>query len=271
MIKFISLDIEENPKLAHLHTVRQAPAFRIITSSSSVEYRDEHVADAFIKAATKYIKNYAQTIDASWAPSAKTPLSAILITNKKAVPPYWAALSNKYYEANIRIGVNRNPAITELFGVKEQNCILFVFNNIVSVYEGQLTFTAIDEALEKFVANPSQSGTTDTLIGELDSKERIDTLCHNTGKVCVLEASQEPSNEYRDAATNNKDDRFKFYVCGKNCPFNNMKGYYIFHHRNDKAMKVETIQELPTALDHVVDGTARYSLYQRLFKNNEDL
>lgn len=269
MVKFISLDIEENPKIAHLYTVRQAPAFRIVTSSSAIEYRDEPVADSFIKAATKYIKNYAQTVDASWVPSPKAPLSAILMTNKKVVPPYWAAISNKYYETNVRIGVNRNPNIMELFGIKEQNCIVFVVGNIMSIYEGQLTFASIVEALEAFVANPSASGTQDSLIGEISSKEKINSLCHNTGKVCVLEAKAEPSAEFKDAATNNKDDRFKFYTCGKTCPFNGMSGYYIFHHRQDRATKVETIQELSTALDHVVDGTARYSPYQKLFKNEE--
>ena len=273
MIKFISLDIEENPKIAHLYTVRQAPSFRIIFSNGAIEYRDENAADSYIKSATRYIKSRAQIVDASWAPSVKTPLSAILMTNKKTTPPYWAAISNYYADSNCRIGTNRNPNITSLFGVNEQNCIVFVSGNIVSVYDGQLTYSGIISALEEFAKNPTENGGTNSLISVIDSKEKFYNFCHNTGKVCVLLGSSESTAEYNETAAKNRDDRFKFYICGEKCPFPNMSDhYFVFHHRNDRALKVDSIKDLSIALDHVVDGTARYSPFVKLFKpeNSDD-
>ena len=272
MVKFVSVDIEENPKIAFRYTVRQAPSFRIISADGAFEYKDEVSADSLIKASTKYIKSRCQIADATWEPSVKTPPEAILFTNKKVTPPYWAAISNAYSDTNARIGICRNPNIASLFGVTEQNCIVFVFNNFVFVYDGQLTYSAITEAFDEFIKNPKTSGAESSLIGEISTKDKFNNFCHNTGKVCVMMGDKNASAAFEEVATNNRDDRFKFYVCGETCPFNGMNGgFFIFHHKNDRAMKVESEKELPTALDHVVDGTARYTPFLKLFKPSDDL
>jgi len=49
MIKFVSVDIDKNPKIAFRYTVRQAPSFRIISSEGAFEYKDELSADALLK------------------------------------------------------------------------------------------------------------------------------------------------------------------------------------------------------------------------------
>jgi hypothetical protein len=272
MIKFVSVDIEKNPKIAFRYTVRQAPSFRIISSEGAFEYKDEISADSFIKASTKYIKSRCQIVDATWGPSVKTPPEAILITNKKVTPPYWAAISNAYTDTTARIGVCRNPDIASLFGVTEQNCIVFVSNNFVSVYSGQLTYSAIIKAFEEFIKNPVSSGGESSLIGKIGSREKFNNFCHNTGKVCVIIGNNEATEAFKEVAENNRDDRFKFYTCGESCPFGGMEGgIYIFHYKKDRAMKVEDEKSLPIALDHVADGTARYTPFLKLFKLNEDL
>lgn len=272
MIKFVSVDIEENPKISFRYTVRQAPSFRIISADGAVEYKEEISADSFIKASTKYIKSQCKIVDATWEPSVKTPPEAILVTNKKVTPPYWAAISNAYTDTNIKVGVCRNQNISSLFGVTEQNCIVFVYSNFVSIYDGQLTYQAIIEAFNKFVENPNSNGGESSLIGEISNRDKFDNLCHNTGKVCVMMGDNESSNAFKEVASNNRDDRFKFYVCGDTCPFNGMKGkFYVFHHKSDRALKIDDEKDLPTALDHVVDGTARYIPFLKLFKYSEDL
>jgi thiol-disulfide isomerase/thioredoxin len=86
MVKFISIDISANPKLAHLHTVRAVPAFRIIHHKGAKEYKSDSSATSLIEAGFRMIPNQAKSADGNWVPSPNTPLSGLLLTTKKVIP-----------------------------------------------------------------------------------------------------------------------------------------------------------------------------------------
>lgn len=273
MIKFVAIDIKSHPKVAHFYTIRAVPAFRIIHPKGVVDYKGDLSADGLIDSASKLIPKKALAVDSSWLPSDECPLSAIMLTNKKNIPPYWAAISSNLFNSEIRIGFSKSPAVMSLFGVTGSMSIVFVNKNIMSVYDGQLTYQSIYKAIQDFAENPQSHLANKSDITEITGFEEFEGSCHNTGKFCVLKVnSQEDTERYLEIAKENRNGPYKFHECDSKCPFDNMeKGYYIFHPKKNTAIKVDSISEVPNVLDRTLDGTAKFVSFTQLFGFDEEI
>jgi hypothetical protein len=271
MVKFVSIDAASHPKLAHLQTVRAVPAFRIIHQKGAKEYKGDYSADSLIDASYRMIPNHARPADASWVPSATTPLSAILLTKKKVVPAFWARISCIFKgNSTIQIGYSKNGELLPVFGVSGPVAIVFVFKDVLSVYEGQLAFGPVYEALVKFTEDPKASGKEVALVGELSDPGQFEQLCHNTGKFCVFAAGAVEEDGFMEIAKTNRNGPFRFLKCGKKCPFAGMNApLYVFHGKRETAILVEGLGELPAVLDRVVDGGAQWTKFADLFVKDE--
>lgn len=263
LIKFVSLDIKEHPKVAYLYTVRTAPAFRIVHPKGVIEYKSEKTADAFIEAAFKYFPMKSKAIDETWFPSPSTPLSAILLTPKKVTPKFWAALScnltnNK--DLNIRIGHAKNSQFMSQFQVSSQS-IIFVYKDIASIYEGPLEFANIYSSLLKFIKDPKSTGVETSVVTEQKTLNEFETNCMNTGKFCVfaVNSNQNELKEYETTAKTYHRGPFRFLKCHEQCPLDIMDhGFIVFHAKRPQMIQVETIPDLIATLDRVVDGGATW-------------
>jgi thiol-disulfide isomerase/thioredoxin len=271
MVKFVSVDIKANPKISHLYTVRAPPAFRIVHPKGSVEYKGDTSFESLLDAAFKLIPSNAKTVDPSWAPSPTTPMSAILLTNKKVIPPFWAAISNAFLNSDIRIGWSRSPQMMPLFGVSTSISIVFTSQEIVFHYNGQLTYPKIYDAIKAFQANPIASDTSQSLVSELENPEVFEENCRNTGKMCVFGVNLTKSEEYEAVAKANHHGPFRFFKCAGKCPFPGMNsGFFVFHARRETVVSVSDVSDLATTLDRVIDGGARWEKFARVFGAAEE-
>jgi thiol-disulfide isomerase/thioredoxin len=271
LVKFVSIDAAAHPKLAHLQTVRAVPAFRIIHHKGAKEYKGDTSSDSLVEAASRLIPNHAKSADASWVPSPTAPLSAILFTTKKVVPAFWSRISCVFKgNSTIRIGYSKSLSIQGLFGVNGPISIVFIFKDITSVYEGQLAFGPVYEALLKFCENPKASGTEVALITELSDAGDFEQLCHNTGRFCVFAGMGIDMDGFENIAKMNRNGPFRFMRCGSECPFAGMPGrLYVFHAKRETGIVVDDLGGLGAVLDRVVDGGAQWRKFVELFGRDE--
>ena len=255
MVKYISVDIKEHPKVAYLYTVRAVPAFRIVHPKGDNEYKGDTSSESLIEAPLKYIPNKAKLIDESWLPSPTAPMSAILFTNKKIVPALWAAISCNYESDKMRIGFTRSPQL--MSNVAPPGSIVFIYKDIVSIYNGQLTYFAVTQAMKAFEEDPKASGTSVSLVTEIRDREQFEQSCRNTGKICIFEVKRSDS-KFEEIAKTNHHGPFRFHKCDDKCPFDGMANYVIFHGKRNNIISVESIDDLPGALDRVLDGGAKW-------------
>ena len=264
MVKYISVDIKEHPKIAYLYTVRAVPAFRIVHQKGSSEYKGDTSADSLTDAALRLIPNKARIADETWLPSPTTPLSAILMTNRKTVPPFWAAIS--CHAERFRIGFTRSQPL--MSQITQSGSIAFVYKDIVSVYDGPLTYADVTAAMRAFEADPKASGAAVSLVSEVATRDQFNQMCRNTGKICVVEA-RVGDPQFEEIARTNHHGPFRFLRCHEKCPFPDMKNYVIFHGKRDSFISVGAVDDLPAALDHVIDGGAKWDPFPASF--SEDL
>lgn len=253
MVKYLSVDIKEHPKLAHLYTVRAVPAFRIVHPKGVTEYKGDTSPESLTDASFKLIPNRAKIVDETWLPSPTTPLSAVLFTQRKVVPPFWAALSCSSTSA--RIGITRSQPLMAKFTPAAP--IAFIHKDIVAAYDGPLTYSAVSAALAEFEADPKASGSQVSLVSTLESRAQFDQFCRNTGKFCVVEVFTE-NPKFDEIAKTNHNGPFRFFRCGKTM-FQSPGNYVIFHAKRAASISVESIDDLPAALDHVIDGGAKWT------------
>ncbi|OHT05675.1 Thioredoxin family protein [Tritrichomonas foetus] len=277
MVKFVSVDIKEHPKVAYLYTVRAAPSFRIVHSKGDVEYKGEKTADAFMDAAFKYIPLKSHPIDDSWAPSPQAAMSAILLTNKKVVPPFWAAISCNFSEnSKIRIGHAKNSQFMSLFQIRSSQAVVFVYKDILSVYEGPLVFDDLRKSILSFIENPKSSGNEISIVSELTSERDFEKACRNAGKICVFESripkEDQVEEKFTEIAKTNINGPFKFFKCNEKCPIEKMKkGFYIFHAKRPNVIFVESIDDISATLDRVIDGGAKWKKIDEEFEINDEI
>lgn len=263
MVKYLSVDVKEHPKIAYLYTVRAVPAFRIVNSKGSKEYKGDTSSESLVDAGFKMIPNRAKLADETWLPSATTPMQAVLMTKKKVIPAFWAAISCNCASDTLRIGYTRSPALMNKIAAGAT--IAFTYRDIVSVYEGPLTYAAVKEAMENFEKNPKANAMTQSLVSDVTEQEQFEKVCRNTGKICVFEAGQN-NTQFEDVAKTNHHGPFRFFRCIEKCPFNGMKNYVIFHGKRDNVINIESLEDLPGVLDRIIDGGAKWSAMPPEFK-----
>ena len=284
MVKFVSVDIISDPKLAHLFTVRAVPAFRILTQKGQMEYTDEKDASSFIQATWKLIPDNSLLVNSSWGPSPTTPLSAIMISNKQYVPPFWAAISNTYlnselndkndnsYFPKVRIGFSSVSKLQQLFGVREPTSILFILGENISVYEGPHTYQDVKNALETFISNPIPHASTAPLVTEISTKKAFKNYCYNSGRFCIINnLDSKDDKRFLDLAEKSKNSPFRFMKCGTKCPFKGMKsGIFLFHMKRPQGLKINDLNQINDAMDRVIDGGAHWKSLIDLFEESSE-
>lgn len=264
MVKYVSVDLKEHPKIAHLYTVRAVPAFRLVHPKGVKEYKGDTSADSLVDAALRLIPNKARVADETWVPSPTTPLSALLLTNRKTVPPFWAAISCR--AEHFRVGFTRSPQL--MAQIAPAGALAFIYKDIVAVYDGPLTYTDVTAAMHAFEVDPKASGAAVSLVAEVSTRDQFHQLCRNTGRICVFEVG--PSTPgFDDIARLNHHGPFRFLRCSDKCPFPDMSRYVVFHGKRDTLISIEDVSDLPAALDRIIDGGAKWAPFPSKF--NEEL
>lgn len=264
MIKFGHVDTNKEYNIASQFNIRGIPHFIIFHPKGEKVYNGDRSARSFLNTASRFIPNIAEDVDETWLPSNETK-SVILFSDKTKAPPIWAGISCAFQgnKDGIRIGYSSNQEIRSKFNVTAVPWILMINNETSYVYSGKNSYSLIRKTIIDFFAGkikrPQPKTPVPVSILKMESIEEFNNACKGHGNFCVL-LGEKSDAQYQTIARKYRNDPFKFYECDEKCPFEFSKGaIHIFHHRRDAAIKVQTLVDLPTNLDRVIDGGARFT------------
>ena len=273
MVKFGSLDTQRNGDIAGQFNIRYIPTFIIFYPGGHKVYMGERSARGFANAAAKYIPNKSEEADETWNDG--TSKSVILFSNKRVVPPMWAALSCHYLDnpEKIRIGHALDGAKKDEFNVTAFPTVLAIDGEKTRTFDGKPGFKAISTFIDQFFAGtlpdptpkptPKPKG---VYIETINSEADFKTKCR-AHKNCVI-MNGEATEEFKKIANKFQHDPFLFAT--NNGALSYIKdGIWVFHRSQEKASVVKSTDQLISALDRVLDGSLRWSKIEDL--QNQEL
>lgn len=279
MIRFGSLDTSTNFDIAQKFKVMGIPAFYIFYPDGKKKYDSYRDARAFINAAAKLIPVHSQPAVHNLI--RETSRSVILFTDKKKVPPLWASISchlagNK---RGIKTYHTNNSELIHEYNITNTPVILMNDGDSIRLYDGKFRLYDILGFIDKFYRGtlPAASPTptpkpTGATILSLESQDQYQKQCKNEGKFCVVLASPTPTEEFQQIANKYLHDPFKFMTTPRDGPFPYIEnGVWVFHRGREHAIKVQNLEELPSTLDRILDGSAKFIPLYKLKEADEGL
>ena len=274
MVRFGSLDTTKNQEIAAQFNIRYIPTFIIFYPGGKHKvYMGERSTRGFSNAAAKYIPNHSQEIDETWNDDSSK--SVILFTNKRVVPPMWAAISCNFLESDdIRIGHALDSTHAEEFNVTAFPTVLAMDGAKTRTFDGTPSFKAISTFITKFfdgtLPDPTPKPTPrpkGAVIEKIDTEEQFEKLCR-AHKNCVI-MKGDATEDFKKAAAKFQHDPFLFATTEGNSDMAYIKeGTWLFHRSQEKAYIVNSQDQLITALDRILDGSLQWKKLDDL-KNQE--
>jgi hypothetical protein len=212
-----------------------------------------------LNAASAYIPNLAIPINESWLNLSDK--AVILFSDKKSPPPLWKGVSVAFKNASVRVGFCNNQTLQRLFGVIPVPTILLVDGENRVPYAGAVKFGAIRQAVKEFVTgryfqSPTPRPTTPPKLVHALASGEFEKECKGKKRFCVIGVETVTEEALENVAQRYRKDPFRFYVAKASDLLE--KGIWIFHHRRDEVVKVETVTELSVVLQRVIDGSAKW-------------
>lgn len=279
MIKFGEVNTNQQYTLGSQFRITAIPTFIVFHPKGQTTYMRDRSARSMLNFAASLIPDLTHKVDEEWLPSDdETKKEIILLSNKLKAPPLWNGISCAYdkNKKGIKVGFTNNKTLQSEFGVNALPTILMIDGNKSIVYEGKNNFGLIRKAVDNFFngimpsPKPSKPTPTPIVINALNSSDEFDKYCKGKSVFCVLEGSENTTSLFKSAAKKYRHDPFKFYTCGKECPFEfAKKNTWIFHHKRNSVVKIEDVAELGTNLDRVLDGGAKFEPIEKFTQNKE--
>jgi hypothetical protein len=264
MIKFGSLDTQKNSDVAAKFNIRYIPTFIIFYPGGHKTYMGERSTRGFCNAGAKYIPSKSEEIDETWYDGKSK--SVILFSNKKNVPPMWAAISNYFLGNNegFRVGHSLNGDKKDEYNVTAFPTVLAIDGEKIRVFDKKPNFQRLKKFIELYFSGklpdptpkptPTPKG---VFIEPIDTEAKFEKICKKR-KNCVIIAGKE-TEEFKKIAVKFQHDPFVFVsapTTGELSYIN--KGIWVFHRSQPKGFVVESEDKLVIALERVLDGTMKW-------------
>lgn len=297
MIKFGHVDTSNEYLLGSRFRIYTIPHFMIFYPGGEKVYQRERYSRTFLNVASAYVPDLSIKIDQDWIKSnqkSKAPLDfegqklAILFSNRQVTPPMWAGISCAFQNntENIAIAFCNDQNISQLFNVTIYPTILLIDGAQRLIYNGRNKFPEIKKKIDDFFNGFSDEFTsksnTITQLDDMTSLEDFSQKCKGKGRFCVVQGggNNQASADFLAIANKYRHDHFQFFICSsEKCPldyvskFSNQQNpkIWIFHHKKDAAILVDSISTLASTLDRVADGGARFHPIDKLKEEIKDL
>jgi thiol-disulfide isomerase/thioredoxin len=262
MIHFGVIDIERATNVAQDYEVHAIPQFRIFHSQGDTEYVGKRKERDFINHAAGFIEDLSQQAERSWLDSMLARPSAILFTDKPKTPPMWAGISTYFHSKSIRIGISHeDPEMMSLYKVTKAPAILFMNGTNSKIYKGQIAFGPLKKSIEQYFAKRLKIDGEETSQDDFLVPAEFEGKCLGGRHVCILSVAAQPHEELDKLAKSLSRHKILWFVGVNRLPFQFMEqgGVWIYNPRRDGFLHVGAIEELPTVLDRVLDGAAKWT------------
>ena len=254
--KFGIVNITQEPFLGARMKLEFLPALYIFYSGGQEVYRGHYKSDGFIDAISDRMPNFVRTFDRKWLE--ETIPSIILFTDQIKVPTLWAALSLNYKDQFVRFGMCSEFHIHKEFNIARLPTVMF-FNSTNQIrYRNELTENELKTSIDSFLNGTLQI---DDIIDDegFYRFSEFEEQCRGRD-FCVLHTGSKISEDYRNLRQVCRRHPMKFFYGNDYFPFEKMEKntYYIWNPRREAIIHVKTMDELPGAVDRVIDGGARW-------------
>jgi thiol-disulfide isomerase/thioredoxin len=261
MIRFAVLDTQRAPEIANEFDIRALPTFRVFHSRGDADFVGKRKERDFVNEAASYLEDLSAPVERSWLDSMLSRPSAMLFTDKPKTPPIWAGISTAFHGKSIRIGTSKeDPDMRALYNVSRIPSVLFMNGTLSKVYKGKIAFIDLKEAIETFFERRLKIENQTVIEGDFAVPADFEASCLGGRQNCILYVGKNPHKILQQLATRYAKHTMRWFVGVKDLPFPFMEagGVWVYNPRRDGFLHVPEIEELPEALDRVLDGSAKW-------------
>lgn len=263
MLQYGIVDTAQDHEISSKLGIQTVPSFIIFHPEGHKVYDGPRNVRGFTNSPAKFIPNKSILADQSWNNGKKN--SIILVTNKKQVPPIWAALScffNKN-KKGIQVGHILTNGKQKIFNLTAYPSIVMFRGKDSIVYSGENDFRSIQKFIIQYFDGTISSISDLTAINTIEKFDTIGKftkLC-KAKKNCVISMGGE-TKKYQDVANKYKNQQLIFGVAADDSKVKIARsGFYIFHRQNDMAAYVKSVDYLSKSIDQVLEGSIKWAKF----------
>ncbi|OHT03421.1 hypothetical protein TRFO_06646 [Tritrichomonas foetus] len=260
MVHFGVLNVRFAPKVAESLELKAYPCFRIFHGSKTQIFKGAAKSGRFLKETMKLVPDVSQNVTKEWADEFYAQPSAILFTKSATTSPLWKGISSYFAKKSVRIGICKDESLFQTFGVKEAPAIVFYNGTNTQVYDGEIKFRAVRDAIEKFFEKRFNQESQTFSDDEMLMPDQFSEVCIGGKHLCVLAATKTPP-EGMAALMKGSKRKVRCFSGVVGLPFKFMErgGTWIYNPRRDGFIHVKEGEDLLTAMDRVIDGSASWT------------
>ena len=255
--KFGLINCTEEIFLAARNQIPALPYVKIYYPNGVEDYRGNHKSESYIEAISNRLPNFVRTFDKRSLDDSVP--SVVLFTDQIKSPTLWTSLSLEYKDAFVKFSMCSDFYTHKQFNIARLPTVMF-FNSTNQIrYRGELTETELKKAIDQFL-----NGTL-TLGDEMDDEgfyrlSEFKEQCFGRD-YCILSTWANISDAYRAIRTSCKHHPMKFFYGSEDFPISTLQQnkFYIWKPRGHGLIAVDTLKELSSTIDRVLDGGARFS------------
>jgi hypothetical protein len=261
MIRFGVLDTQRSQEISNEFDIRAVPTFRIFHSRGDADFVGKRKERDFVNEAASYLEDLSSPVERSWLDSMLSRPSAMLFTDKPKTPPIWAGISACFHGKSIRIGTSKeDPEMRKHFNVTRIPSVLFMNGTGSKLYKGKIDFASLKSAIEKYFERRLKIDSQQTIEGDFLLPADFEENCLGGRHNCVVYVGKTPHHTLQQLAARCAKHKIKWFVGVKDLPYPFMEkgGIWIYNPRRDGFLYVAEMEQLPEAIDRVLDGGAKW-------------
>ena len=277
MVKFGKIEITTNAYLAEKFDLRTIPRFRVFHKDGDVEYFGDRAPKSFVNFASNYIQDYStEVFDESWKESRMSDPGVIFFTDKSKSPALWKGLTSYFYGKPIRFGASHgNKTLQQLFNVENVPEFYFFNGTHDKHIKPRSNFTELKDIIDDFFGKRLSNDVPNDENKDFYSPSQFNDICLGSRQTCIIIAdkSEKPSDLVLRLIKMNARHKFRWFVGDNDLPYGFIKkgSAWIYNPRRDGFYHVDNIEELPSAIDHVLDGGAKWTKRMELTNDSKEL
>ena len=258
-IAYAKINCQAEPTLCQQLKINDYPTIIFKNRTQTLDFQEPPNPSRIVKIAMSLVNSsLVQEIDDFWLEDYREKPTAILFASgsKRGVPGWFAAIS-RVYQKSLRCGICHDESLLDEFGIKSIPTLAFYDGDRTILHEGKLKFRFVNETANSFLhKRPSRS----PVGGDFHVNSELPEVCYDYSKTCIFTYEDFITPEMDEMKNKIKSQQFQFFVGKDNFPFKNIQNgeCVIYSAKKDGIIVVSDPSKVPTQLDRVVDGTAKF-------------
>ena len=258
-VKYGEINCQGEANLCSTYKISTFPTIVIRNKTSAEEYTLPLNPMTIAKTAMRKLSTrLVEVVDDFWIDDLRSKPTAVLFTKKQNVPSWFAALSRSIHPKDMKFGICNDEGLWQDYNITE--CPKVVFYNETSTveHEGMMSVRFLKESARAFLEKRESKA---PLHAEFYVNAELPEICYDYTVSCVFAYDTFVDPKVDQVRIQFKNDPFRFFVGIDPLPFPNIKvgDFIIFNAKKMGMVVVDDVENLPAALDRVVDGGAKWT------------